>query len=111
MSAKNGKREDKSGIIGLVAAVFIVGFIGGMAGSRVMGSHAQAPRIVMLRGSDFIDAAMAKSGASPKAAEDAVRNMKETAERLARKGYVVLSESAVLAAPPGVALKPKTSAR
>jgi len=89
----------------------ISGLIGGsigMGGAKLMGwgkpsSQAQMQKLIVLSPSDFMDKNQAINS-------DAVRrsfeNMKETANKLALDGYIVLSAKAVLKAPDSAVYTP-----
>jgi ketopantoate reductase len=92
-------------LIGLaLVAIISAGAVGGVL-AKSLGDDTQA-KIIVLRLADYVEAMKGEGKLTPSVADESILAMKRDAKDLAAKGYIVLKENAIIAAPEGSVLKP-----
>lgn len=91
-----------STILALVIGLgFAGGFLGAVAYNKISGNaqDGHGSKIAVLRSGDYIKSLSGNGELSENSANDVLEKMRRDANELAKKGFIVLDESAILAAP------------
>jgi len=101
----NKKTTPSSSIVPLIVMMLALSCMGGVVGAwsfKQVSSPMQtsSSKIVVLRASDYLASANGGDSFDSEAASKAISKMKSDARALANQGYIVLDESAIIAAAP-----------